>query len=264
MFHYEDFTLELESQDRAETAIIGLRYTGNKSSVAPRQPRQEGGWPGRQTFQGGAPVDVDEDTGRVVAREPGPIQIAINPDWVDSETVDGGTLAGLEALPDFEVIYDDAKLAEAMLESNFLPPTVFGSPPEQTGGERISPVFEVREAVFGQLGLDDIGSGPGSHEEYRSQLADIAGIDETRTDEVPADKQREQQYIDDYARSDLKDAAEVLREDTGDIALNSKKQEFAEWLASQPAGDVRAALNGEYEPDGGEETTEDDGDEADE
>ncbi|MEE6210848.1 hypothetical protein U3A55_11885 [Salarchaeum sp. III] len=251
MFHHEDFTLELEQEDRAETAIIGLRYTGNKSSVAPRQPRREGGWPGRQTFQGGKPTDTDEN-GKVTAREPGPIQIGINPDWIDRDTVEGGTLAGLEALPDFEVIYDDELLAEAMLKANFLPPTVFGSPPDQTGGERITPVYEVREAVFDQLGLNDIGSGPGSHEEYRSQLAEVAGVDAT-TDEVPADKQREQQYIENHSRAALKDAAEVLREDTDDIALNVGKQEFAEWLATQPAGDVRDALAGEYETDDSDE-----------
>lgn len=246
MVHHEDYTRELEEEDRVETALIGLRYTGAKSSVSPRQARDQGGWPGEQTFQGGPATERNED-GKVVAREPGPMQIGINPDWID-DTVEGGTLAGLEALPDFDVVYDPEEIAAAILEKNFLPSKVFGSPPDQTAGERIQPDYSVRREVFDHLGLDDIGSGPGSHEEYREQLEELAGVDST-ADEVPADKQREQEYLDDYSRSDLKDAAEVLREDTDDIALNVGKQDFAEWLATQPAGDVRDALNGEYEPE---------------
>lgn len=255
MVHYEDQTFDLEAEDRVETILIGLRYTGPKSSVSASTPRENGGWPGKQTFQGGPVTDTNED-GKPVAREPGPIQLGINPDWVDSETVDGGSLAGLEALPDFEVIYDPERLATAMLEQNFLPPVVFGTPSDAGGGgQRISPVHQVRERVFEQLGLNDIGSGPGSHDEYRSQLADLAGIDDS-SDEVPADKQRQQTYLDDHSRSDLKEAAERLAPSAADDL--SGKHDLAEFLAEQPAGDVRAAFNGDLDNRGPDNAADED------
>ena len=255
MFHHEDYTHELEQEGRVETALIGLRYTGPKSSVPPRQPRQQGGWPGNQTFQGGAPKERDAETGKVREREPGPVQIGINPDWTD-DSVEGGTLTGLEALPDFEVIYDQETLAEVMLEANYLPPVVFGTPPEITGDNRTTPNYDIRQAVFEYFDLDDIGSGPGSHDEYREQLAEIAGIDLTGADESPVDGNRAQQYVDDYSRAELKDAADELREGPDDIALNSGKSDFAEFLAKQDPAEVRAILEGEDEDDEADEDSE--------
>lgn len=241
MVHHEDYTHELEQDGRVETALIGLRYTGPKSSVSPRQPRKQGGWPGQRTFQGGPPRETN-GSGKVVDREPGPVQIGLNPDWLD-DSVDGGSLAGLEALPDFEVIYDTAVLAEALLDQNYLPPAVFGTPPDKTGGQRAMPNYDVRRAVFDHLGLDDIGSGPGSHDEYRKQLAEIADVDLTGEEDSPVDGQRAQTYMDEYTRADLKDAAEMLRDGADDITLNAGKAEFADWLAKQDPQQVRAALN---------------------
>ncbi|MEF8825435.1 MAG: hypothetical protein V5A34_05610 [Halapricum sp.] len=252
MVHHEDYTHELEQEGRVETALIGLRYTGSKSSVAPNTPRQNGGWPGTQTFQGGPPTKRNE-SGKVVARDPGPIQIGLNPDWLD-DSVQGGSLVGLEALPDFEVIYDEAAIAKAMLEMNYLPPAVFGSPPDQTGGERVTPNYEVRQAVFDHLELDDIGSGPGSHETYREQLAKIPDVD-LGDDEATVESSRIQDLQADHTRAELKHAVDALREGPDEITLQGGKAEFAEYLAQQDPQDVRAALAGEY--DG-----EDDGDTA--
>jgi len=246
MFHHEDYTNELEQEGRVETALIGLRYVGQKSSIAPNKARDQGGWPGNQTFQGGDVVERNED-GRVVEREPGPVQIGLNPDWLD-DSVEGGSLAGLEALPDFEVIYDEATLAQAMLDSNYLPPAIFGSPGDQTGGQRTAPDFEIRESVFNFFdGLEDRGSGPGSHQMYREQLAEIAGIDVDEEDDSPTDSQREQQYVQNNTRDELKDAVEELREGPDDISLQNGKSDFAAWLATQDAADVRAVLEDESE-----------------
>lgn len=246
MLHSEDYTNSLEQEGRVETALIGLRYTGPKSAVPANQPRQQGGWPGRQAFQGGAAVETDED-GRVLERDPGPMQIGINPDWLD-DTVEGGSLTGLEALQDFEVIYDPSDIAARLLEANFLPPAAFGSPAD-TSGDRVAPDYEIREAVFDHLGLEDQGAGPGSHEQYREQLAEIAGIDLDADAEAAVDDQRAQELVTQYSRSALKDAVDALRAGPDDIALNAKKLEFAEWLAQQDRQDVEAALAGEYEPD---------------
>ena len=239
MVHYESQTQQFEREDRVETAVIGLRYIGAKSSVSPSTPRRQGGWPGQAVFQGGEPTATDEE-GRVTARDPGPIQVGLNPDWLD-DSVDGGSLPGLEALPEFEVLYDPEPIAEAFLEANYLPTVVFGSPPEADAESRVSPEFEVREAVFDHLGLEDVGSGPGSHETYREQLAAIAGID-LGSDEAPADSGRTQQYLDEHTRATLKAACERLREDSDDIALNSAKLDFAEWLATQDRQAVDEAL----------------------
>lgn len=246
MLHSEDYTNRLAQEGRVETALIGLRYTGPKSAVPANQPRQQGGWPGQQAFQGGPPVDRAED-GRVLEREPGPMQIGINPDWLD-DSVEGGSLTGLEALPDFEVIYEPEELAARLLEANFLPPAAFGSPADTSGG-RVAPDFEIREAVFDHLGLEDRGSGPGSHERYREQLAELAGIDLDADAEAAVDDQRAQQLVSEHSRRTLKDAADVLRDGPDDISLNSKKLEFAQWLAQQDRQDVEAALAGKYEPD---------------
>lgn len=241
MFHYEDYTNELEQEGRVETALIGLRYVGTNSSVSPNQARQQGGWPGTQPFQAGDVVDRDED-GKVTEREPGPIQIGLNPDWLD-DTVEGGSLAGLEALPDIEVIYAEDELAQAMLDANYLPPDVFGSPGDQTGGQRTAPDFEIREAVFEFFdGLEDRGSGPSSHQMYREQLAEIAGVDLAGENDSPTDSQRAQQYVDNHTRAELKDAVDELREGPDDISLQNGKSDFAEWLATQDAADVRAVL----------------------
>jgi len=245
MFHYEDFTLDLEQEDRVETALISLRYTGTKSSVAPGQLRQQGGWPGTQPFQGGEVLERDQD-GTVVKRAPGPIQIGLNPDWI-GDGVEGGTLTGLESNPDFDVIYDSGEIARAMLEANYLPTDVFGSPPDQDPERRATPEYEVREAVFEAIGLEDVGSGPGSHGEYREQLAEIAGIDLHAEDDSPVDASRAQQYIDDYTRSELVNAVDVLHSDAeSDI---TGKLEAAEWLATQSSADVRGALRGESPSD---------------
>jgi len=246
MFHYEDFTNELEQEGRVETTIVGLRYVGPKSTVAPTRARQQGGWPGNQTFQGGDVVERNDD-GKVTEQEPGPVQVGVNPDWMD-DTVEGGSLAGLEALSDFEVIYDEATLAQAMLDANYLPPDVFGSPGDQTGGQRTAPDFEIRQAVFDFFdGLEDRGSGPNSHQMYREQLADVAGVEIAGEGDSPTDSQRAQQYVDNHTRAELKDAVEELREGPDDISLQNGKSDFAEWLAKQDAADVRAVLDDEGE-----------------
>jgi len=143
MIHYETQTLDLADEDRVQTAVVGLRYTGVNSTASPQRPRDYGGWPGRSSFQGGSIAETD-DEGAIREREPGNLQIGIVPDTIDGETVDGGSLSGLENLSDFEVIYDPEAIATAILEDNYLPPDAFG-------GERTSPNYDVRERLFDHL-----------------------------------------------------------------------------------------------------------------
>jgi len=239
MIHAEQQTLDLEQDDRVETIVVGLRYTGRSSTQPPQRPRDAGGWPGRASFQGGDVKEVNDD-GRVTKRTPGPIQIGVIPDWIDGDTVEGGTLPGLENLTDFEVVYDPAKLAAAILNENYLPPIVFGGPES-------SPDYVVREAVFDALDLSDaLGTAPGGEKALREALADVADID--IADEEPPDVSREQEYASEYTRSDLYNACQALGVDVA--WADARKTDMAETLATHSPGDVRAALNGEYDGDG--------------
>lgn len=254
MIHSEDLTLELEDDEKVETIVVGLRYAGVQSSESPQRPRDQGGWPGKATFQSGAVVETN-DEGRVVEREPGPIQVGVAPDTIDEEYVEGGTLAGLENLSDFEVVYDPAEIALAFLEANYLPPRVFGGPDT-------APDFSVREPILEFLGIEDMGwTAPDAEDEIRSELADVAG--EEVDDSAPPDRSRRDEYLNDHSKSDLYQAAGELgfEVDWTDTA----KTELADMLADVPPSDARAAFDGEYDGDpyGESETDESDG-EADE
>lgn len=240
VFHYDDLTLDLEEEDRATTTVVGVRYAGSRSSISPDDLRRQGGWPGTSPFQAG---DRDPETGR---REPGPVQIGIVPDTIDSETVSGGTLSGLEAFGEFDVLHDPADIAQALLERNYLPPSAFGA----EGGTTYDP--RVRRRLFDKLDLDDVGILPAARENYRQQLADIAGLAEDEVETETVDKSRAQEYQDDYTRAELKEAAAKLREDSDDITLSAPKTEYAEWLAERPPAEVREALRDDGETDDGE------------
>jgi len=232
MIHAEDQTLDLEQDERVETVVAGLRYTGTKSTVPATRPRDQGGWPGRAAFQGGPVVERDDD-GIVREREPGPIQIGVIPDWIDSDTVEGGTLPGLENLSDFEVIYDPARLGEAILEANYLPSMVFGGP-------ETPPEYAVREEVFAALYLpDSLGTAPAAEQQLREALAKTAGMD--LDEEEPPDVSREREYKEEYSRADLYHAAEALDHDIE--WSDARKTDLAETLAQESPSDVREALN---------------------
>lgn len=252
--HAEDQTLNLESDERVSTELIGLRYTGRKSVMPPAKPRNQGGWPGRTVFQGGPAKERDEE-GRVVEREPGPIQIGINPDWMDDETVSGGALRGLENLADFEVVYDTETLAEAMLGENYLPVEVFGSPPSVGDDNERPPDYGIRNRVFERFGLEDVGHGPGSHQQYREQLAEIAGVDWKR-DDADRDPDRERELTENHSRRGLLAAALHLGYDVDDT---TPKSELADRLADEEPAKTRAVFEVVGPADADDLLTADDG-----
>jgi len=233
LVHNEQQTVDLEQEDKVDTIVAGLRYTGPKSTAPPTRPRRQGGWPGRASFQGG-PVAAESDDGTVAERDPGPIQIGIIPDRIDSDYVEGGTLPGLETLSDFEVVYDPAELAGAILNGNYLPANVFGA-------ERTAPDYDVRERVVEALDLpDSLGTAgsPNAERRIREALAETAGVD--LDDEEPADASREIEYRNEYTRSDLYHAAQEL--DRNVEWATATKTEMAALLAQESPGDVRDAL----------------------
>lgn len=239
MIHFETQTLDLAAEDRVETILVGLRYTGPESTASPRRARDSGGWPGRSIFQGG---------------DPGRIQLGVVPDTIDQETVEGGSLAGLESLADFDVVYDPAELASAILEENYLPPSAFG-------GERQAPNYDVREAVFETLGLDEaLGTAPEAEDKLREALAEVAGMDLSE-DEAAPDAERERTYAEEYSRGHLYRACNALGMEVN--WNEASKRSLAENLAtrSPPVAEEALEATEDGEADLTDEYGDDDSDE---
>lgn len=226
---HERLTQDLEEEGRVTTEVIGLRYVGPESSMTPTEPRIRGGWPGTSAFQGGEIVERREEDKKVTEREPGPIQIGINPDWLD-DTVEGGNLDGLEQLQHFEVIYDPEVLAEALLERNFLPPDLFGH-----RDQSFEP--DVRNAVFEKLGIDDVGLLPNAEEAYREQLSEIAGVEFDPTNEDVSLLAELRQQV---SRQEAIAAADALDEDVDE--QTTSKTEALELVADYEEGRAKAVL----------------------
>lgn len=213
---------DLEERGKVKLELVGLRYTGNKSTMPVNKYQRQAGWPGSAPLQGG-PIGPDGE------REPGPIQLALVPDWTD-DNVEDRTLLALENDPDVDVIYDRSEIAAALLERNYLPPEIF-----DRGYDA-----RLRERVFDALGLEDVGARnvPG----YREQLAEIAGLDTADMDDAEAirDASRVGEYKREYPRGTLLEAATALG---GDFDASANKTTLAEWLADQDAATVEAALD---------------------
>lgn len=228
MIRYNEVALDFEREGRANLEVIGLRYTGPKSSVSPRRPRQVGGWPGVAPFQGGEILE-ENDSGRVMERAPGPLQIGLSPDWIDTSTVKGGTVERLENLTDWEVVYDPADLAQALLDANYLPAEVFGGPDRGF-------VKPVREALTDTLGIDNVGRLPEAEEEIKKELAEVAGV-EYKT--VATDDGMVSEYGEVTTRAQALEAAETLGMDTTET---TPKSEALEFLTGEFEADAREAL----------------------
>lgn len=126
-------------------------------------------------------------------------------------------LGYLEARDDLAVLYDPQDLAAAMLEKNYLPPNVFGR-----GANR-----DLQERVFDRLGLKPaVEGGP-----IEDQLREIADVDEDVVDDGTDD--RVGRYVDEYSRTELGDAAKVLRDDSEefDLRANQSKHDRAAFVA---------------------------------
>lgn len=228
VIRYNDVALDFDREGRANLEVIGLRYTGPKSAVSPRKPRDIGAWPGVAPFQGGVVKERAED-GNVVEREPGPIQIGLSPDWIDPDTVKGGTIEGLENLTKWEVVYDPAELARVLLEANYLPAEVFGGPDRGF-------VKPVREAVLEKIGLETAGRLPEAEGEIKEELAEIAGVEYKSVASSPGVRS---EYGTATTRSQALEAAESLGMDVSETTPKSAALEF---LAGEFEADARDAL----------------------
>ncbi|WP_434521284.1 hypothetical protein [Halorubrum sp. AS12] len=177
---------EFEEKDHAEVEFVGFRYTGDQSTKTDRDLRQRVGYNGPPKFQAGR------------------VYLALLPTYLDSDHVENSNIGvhALEARNDFEVIYDAERLAEALLERNYLPPEAF-----YEGFDRWK-----RQKVMEKLNLDDAGRvfDKDDEEPYRDQLRAIAGVE--ADDEVSISTQRSDEYTGRFSRSEASEIITVLRE----------------------------------------------------
>lgn len=223
IINYVPEHFELEEEGLANQVLVAVRYTGDKSSTTSGQINRSAAWPGFSAFQGASP---DSDANH------GPAQGGLVPDWT-ADNVEDRTIEALESNPDFEVLYSPKDIAEAMLESNYLDPNVFG--------QGFDP--DLRERVFDELGLEDVGVR--QEAEYREQLREIADVDadEAEVREETRDDSRVTEYRQEHTRDELRGAARILEKDDDDVG----KIELAEWLADHDREAVRFAFEGKSE-----------------
>jgi len=234
MIHTHPQFHDLEDEARINTTFIGLRYTGGRSTMPPDRPQQRGAWPGDAVFQGASSdSDGDGDDDDPTAA---PLQLGIVPDTLDGRGVEGVTVAGLEALSDFEVIYDPTQLAETILQLNALPVPVFG-------GDQKTPEYAVRQRVYDRLGLDDRGrQAPEAEDGLREALATVAGIEDPDTDDTIERQSREDELVDAHPRSTLLSAASELNIDVEGGLTSATKRELAAAMVEHSKAEVREAL----------------------
>jgi hypothetical protein len=215
---------EWEQQGDAELVFVGLRYTGNRSIENTPALKTRGAWQGPTRWN------------------PGQVRFGLVPDWANADAVEQGrNVANIEAMGNFDVIYDPAEIAEILLDKNYLPTNVFGQ-----GHDRY-----VRRKVFEHMGIEDEGiiyyddDTPDAEEPYLAQLRAIAGVDPEDAAEAAEDTSRSEgsRIAADYPRSDVATAADILGYE-GDIDTASKT-DLAEYVAGYSKEIATAALRGE-------------------
>lgn len=245
MIHTHPQFHDLEDEARINTTFVGLRYTGGRSTMPPDRPQQRGAWPGDAVFQGAPGDDDGDDDGDEAANAP--LQLGIVPDTLDEESVDGGTVAGLEALSDFEVVYNPTELAATILQLNALPVAVFG-------GDQKTPDYAVRSRVYDRLGLDDRGrQAPEAENGLREALADVADIEDPDTDDTIERQSREDELVNAHPRSTLLSAASDLDVDVEGGLTSATKRELAAAMVEHSKAEVREAVDTATEDGDGDE-----------
>jgi hypothetical protein len=242
---------EFEEKGHAEVEFVGFRYTGDQSARSDLDVRERAGYNGPAKFQQGQ------------------VYLALLATYLDPDHVENSGMGvhALEARNDFEVIYDPGRLAEALLDRNYLPPDIF-----YEGFDRWK-----RQKVMDKLGLDDHGRVFEKDDEtpYREELREIAGI--KRDDSESPSQQRSDEYVSRFSRSDAMAVVRELRRaslpdlpfEPSEHTIGELEDELAtddeqEWdtdtlqalLAAERAGDdrkgareaIREVAGGDLEP----------------
>ena len=193
---------ELEDEGEDELTVAALRYTGPQSVYNTTALQNQGYFPSVGVLQGGP------------NGEPGPWVVALIP---------SKRLGFYETHRDLEIDYSQEAVAEALVEKNTLPSTVFG-PNEDPN---------VRDRILDLLEMDTI---PRTNEGIREQLAEIAG------EEVEPGQEAEEDGFDfDLTRSELWSVAKPLDPPFDWNGL--KVTEAEEFLQEQDDDTVRRLVN---------------------
>ena len=209
---------DLEEQGEIELVLIGLRYTGGRTIENTPQIQKRGGWQGP------------------VRWNPGQVRFGFVPDWAGEDIEQGRNVSNIEQMGKFDVIYDPSEIAEILLRKNYLPPNVFGQAHDR----------RVRTRFFEEMGMEPAGIVYDRSDEgpYRDQLREIAGIEVDDTEQAEdAARSFSQEIKDDYPRSKVKSAAEILGYE-GDVS-NAKKTDLSSFIATFSKEIAIAALRGE-------------------
>ncbi|MFC5278644.1 hypothetical protein ACFPM1_07735 [Halorubrum rubrum] len=233
---------DFEEKDHAEVEFVGFRYTGDQSTKTDHDIRQRVGYNGPAKFQAGR------------------VYLALLPTYLDPNHVENNNIGvhALESRNDFEVIYDPERLAEALLDRNYLPPEVF-----YEGFDRWK-----RQKVLEKLDLDDVGRvfEKDDEEPYRNQLREIAGVESD--DEASISTQRSDEYTGRFSRSEASDVVKLLRQDSDEIDLRTAGlTDMADYLTRFDPATVETAadvVNGDADESDLEISRADDGDSDDE
>lgn len=202
---YEERQLEREERGETSLELVAVQYTGPRHSVASTPLNTHGMWPGTRPLV------------------PSVTYVALVPD-------EG--VAFLENRNDLDVSYEPADIAAAFLSRNYLPTRVFGQQMDARLNDRVMDALDME--------FQGVANEDGNREALRAIAGDEA-VDEPGGDDEPS---RAEYLAEEYTREELKDAVKDLREDSDDVSLNSKKTEFAEWLADRDADRVNDALEG--------------------
>ena len=233
---------EFEEKDHAEVEFVGFRYIGDESTKVDRDVRQRVGYNGPPKFQAGRAY------------------LALLPTYLDDNHVENNNIGvhALESRSDFEVIYDPERLAEALLDQNYLPPEAF-----YEGFDRWK-----RQKVMEKLDLDDVGRvfEKDDEEPYRNQLRAIAGVE--TDDEASVSTQRSDEYTSRFSRSEASEVVKVLRQDADEIDLRTAGlTDMADYLTRFDPSTVETAvdvIDGDAEEADLEISRADEGDDSDE
>lgn len=199
---------EQEHEGNVEQVLVAVRYVGPNRKYSSNAAVNQGRFPNRQAFLNGQ------------------WYVAFVPETLPDDDTGTG-IAWFERSAEFDVAFEPERIAEVLLERNY----VSLAPGGPIGEGDSLPGFDAK--VEEGLGLDDEIEAGASYEE---QLEELAGVEEAPATEDLSDEER---LVQDHDRGELKDRVEDAREDADEFSLRGVSMEdMAEFLVSKQNEDT--------------------------
>lgn len=193
---------EQDREGEIEQTLVAVRYVGNRRRYTNRSVASQGLWPEYTSFRKGS------------------WYVAFVPESVP-DGVSAAGVAWFERNDNFEVAYDPERIAEILLDQNY----VDLQPGGPIGERDALPNFQ--EKVHDALNLQPQHVG-GTYEE---QLRELADVDE---DVGPDDPDPVDELVNAFTRGELSDSVKAVREDSDEFSLRGvTMEEMAEYLVDQ-------------------------------